>query len=59
MSAEAEPRRAGGVGTALVWALASVLHAPDSAAGWQQRRGRRLRLGETDVGPQQPPTPDA
>jgi hypothetical protein len=38
------------------WVISSWLRPADSDAGWQQRAGRRLRLGESDVGPQRPPT---
>ena len=42
--------------SALGWAFASWLRPADRPANWEQRAGRRLGLGEYDIGPQNPPS---
>ena len=56
MSANGGHDERGGLRAALAWAIGSWLHPADDPAGWEQRAGRRLGLGETDIGPQNPPT---
>jgi hypothetical protein len=38
------------------WALRSWLVPADRPSGWEQAAGRRLRLRERSIGPQNPPT---